>query len=276
MLHGVWLLDSQLQDYIIRLRRLFMVSETENRIAVFPKQCPICGIPTVKANSVSGNEDLSDPMLWYTCHCGVLFQSECPEFVTRDSSYNDRFYALKEYESVGVHLAKTYSPIIEEMTLGRKMLDVGFGTGESMKFFKKRGWVSFGMETNIDTIETDRIFKDNFETTDKLYKDTYDLVWMGYLLHKLKDPKAALVKAKEILHEGGVLFISTADIDFLYSKPSGQWLYWNKENYIMWSKRALVRELERLGFEVVLQRRNYSSRYGYYFDFHIIAQVKYF
>jgi len=44
----------------------------------------------------------------------------------------------------------------------------------------------------------------------------------------------------------------------------------------MWNKESLVRELERLGFEVIMARSNFSARFGYYFDLHIIAQKTYF
>jgi predicted SAM-dependent methyltransferase len=137
--------------------------------------------------------------------------------------------------------------------------------------------VTFGIEDHEAAQETKRLFKANFEETEQLYKNTYDLVWMGHVLEKFRDPLSALWKVREILQSNGVLFISTPDIDFLYSKPHGEWTHWNKsENNIMWSSRSLKRELERLGFTIIVCRRNYYSRYGFYHDVHIIAQKTYF
>ena len=42
---------------------------TNERVLVHPRVCPICGVPTLKAASVSESEDLSKPVLWYICPC---------------------------------------------------------------------------------------------------------------------------------------------------------------------------------------------------------------
>lgn len=253
------------------------MSETESKVKVFHKPCPIRGTPVLKASSISDNEDLSKPSLWYHCSCGVVFQSEIPKMPARDSEYLAKFDKLKEYKYTSIHLGKTYAPIIEELTYGRKMLEVGFGTGAIMKYFKKRGWVTFGIEKNVETENTDRIVRGDFETYETYSEGEFNVIWMGYVLHKFVDPIKALKKARDLMPEDGVLVIATSDIDFLNTIVSGTWLYWNKEeNYIHWSTRALVRELEKLGFDVIVKRRNHSQRYGYYYDQHIIAQKKYF
>lgn len=205
-----------------------------------------------------------------------MFQSEPPEKVLKDEVFIKSHDKIKEYDFVGVHSAYVYTPIIEELTYGRKMIDVGFGTKNNMEYFGNRGWIPFGIDSNKDIKETDRIFKDDFETTDKLYKNNYDLVWMSFVLEKFHNPIGALQKAWDLLHDDGILYIATADIDFLFTDP-GSWPHWKKkENYILWSQRSLVRELKRIGFEIIVQRRNFASRFGYHHDVQIIAQKPYF
>jgi len=247
------------------------------KIIVDKRCCPVCGRPTVLAKAISETGDPKDAGLWYYCICGIIFNKDFPDPEPKTEEYLKKYRDFKEYELIAKQPVRIYAPIIEELTMGRKMLDIGFGTGKNMEYFKERGWVSFGIEKNKDTKETDRIIKDDFESTDKLYKSTYDLVWMSHVLEKFKDPLSALYKARELLQENGVLYIATPDIDFLYGKPSGEWTHWNKsDNHILWNTRSVKRELERIGFNIVMCRRNYYSRFGFYHDLHLIAQRIYF
>lgn len=206
-----------------------------------------------------------------------MFNADFDEPVQKDKAYIEKYYEFKEYDMIAVQPGRIYAPLIEELTMGRKMLDVGYCTPHNIDFFKARGWVAFGVESNEEAPETNRLMKDDFEKTEDLYKSSYDCVWMGHVLEKFKDPLSALFKTREILQSNGVLYISTPDSDFLYSKPPGEWTHWNKEeNNIIWNERSLKRELERIGFNVVMCRRNYYSRFGFYHDLHIIAQKVYF
>ncbi len=223
------------------------------------------------------SEKKDDAALWYSCTCGVLYQPDPPSFDIKDKSYIKKHFNKKEYKDIARYKQRIYSPIIEELTYGRKMLDVGYATHIGMDYLKKRGWITHGIENNKDTVETDRILHDDFETTNKLPNNAFNLVWMSFVLESFRDPLRAIEKVYGILKEEGVLFIATPDIDFLVSKPPDEWGWWKrKEHYIYWSQRALCRELERRGFNIILKQRNYFQRLGYYHDLQIIAQKVYF
>jgi len=215
--------------------------------------------------------------LWYSCVCGVMYQPDPPAFEVKDKKYIAKYLNTKEYKDIGKYKQRIYIPIVEELTYGRKMIDVGYTTHTGMDYLKTRGWITHGIESNKDTRETDRILHDDFETTNKLPNDSFNLVWMSFVLESFRDPLRAVEKAYGILKEDGVLFIATPDIDFLTSKPPDEWGWWQrKEHYIYWNERALCRELECRGFNIILKRRNYFQRLGYYHDLHIIAQKVYF
>lgn len=242
----------------------------------YKKKCPVCQRPTLKASNIQESEAPDDKALWYSCLCGIMFQQEPPEKVLKNSQWAMAHFDIKEYAEVGTHAARVYAPIIEELTYGRKFFEVGFGSGIVIDHMRSRGWVSFGMDSNKDIQETDRLMRDDFETTDRLYTKQYDLVWMSHVLEKLHDPIGALKKAYETLQEDGVLYIATPDLGFLYNEPHA-WPHWSrKENYIIWTEAALVRELEAIGFEIILKRRNFHKRFGYYHDLHIIAQKRFY
>ena len=249
---------------------------SEQRI-VNKKNCPVCGRDVLLAKAISETGNAKDAGLWYWCSCGVIYNETIPKREPKDKEYLAKYIDAKQYDEKAKLPVRVYAPIIEELTMGRKALDVGYCVPNTMQALKERGWVTFGIDNNKDSEESDRLIKDDFETTEKLYKNTYDLVWMGHVLEKFKDPLSALWRTRDILQNNGVLYISTPDIDFLYSKPHGEWTHWNKEdNNIMWSERSLRRELERLGLNIIVCRRNYYSRYGFYHDLHVICQKTYF
>ena len=238
--------------------------------------CPLCGRATIKANAIAQTANIEDAGLWYHCSCGIIFNSEIPNH--RDNKEDIKVMTgMKEYPLPLVQSARVYAPLIEELTLSRKMLDVGFQTEANMDFFKERGWVPFGIDNNKYISRGKRIIKDNFETYENFCKEEFDLVWMGHVVEKFKDPIKAILHARTILKENGVLFLSTPDIDFLFSKTFREWQHWDKDrNYIMFNETSIKRELERMGFKVIMSRRNYFSRFGHFHDIHLIAQKVYF
>ena len=250
---------------------------TQKQIVVNKRSCPVCTRATIQAKAISETGNPDDSGLWYFCSCGIIFNSEIPKREPKDEKYIKKYEEFKEYKYVAQQPGRVYAPIIEELTMGRKMLDVGFCVPNNMKFFGERGWIPFGIENNKSVKGTDRIINESSEKTENLYKNTYDLIWMSHVLEKFKDPLSAMYKAREILQNNGVIYIATPDIDALYREPSGKWTHWDKkENNVLWNERSLTRELERIGFKVIMSRRNYFSRFGFYNDIHIIAQKIYF
>lgn len=238
--------------------------------------CPICNRATIRANAISQTKDKDDAGLWYSCSCGVMFNANIPAYTDTEEDIKIS-KDIKEYPMPRIQAARVYAPIIEELTLSRKMLDVGFQAPETMDFMKQRGWVTFGIDNNPAIKGTNRIIADDFETYKDFCKEEFDLVWMSHVLERFKDPMKALIHARTILKENGVIYIATPDIDFLYSKLYQEWPHWDKKkNYIMFNETSLKRELERLGFKVIVNVRNYYSRFGHFCDLHIVAQKVYF
>jgi len=242
---------------------------------VHGKKCPICQRPTLYAARVAEDKEQKKTALWYRCLCGIMFQEEPPKKVQHDKAFIDAHYKLKEHEYISIHAARMYANLVEELTYGRKLLDVGYCTPDVINYFSNRGWIAYGIDLNKDIKESWNIMKGDFETKE-LYSNTYDVVWMSFVLEQLHDPIVALKKVYNILQNDGVLYIATPDIDFLYTDPQ-QWPHWRRDdNYVMWSTQALKRELERIGFEIRLNRRNFASRFGYYHDIQLICQKIYF
>lgn len=229
---------------------------------------------------------------WYRCDCGVMFNAD----FKRDLSIYDEKYITemadrKQARERHEYLIRVYGPLIEELTYGRMMLDVGFGVPYLINAMKERGWLTWAIDINPTLTGSGNIYKGNFLDYDfnlegqdiffatgvEKLERKFDLIWMGHVLESQEDPIAFLKKAFNLLDAKGVLYISTPDVDFISKTGLSGWGYFNgKEHNVLWSERSLRRELERLGFKIVMSRRNFSSRFMNWHDIHIIAQKHYF
>ena len=257
---------------------------------VYPKPCPICGIHTNSINRLTHLDETTD---WYSCNCGVIFQGTDPDYTIYNKEYIEALKEDKKYDDRAGYYSYCYAPIIEEETIGRKMLDVGCGISANIDHFAERGWLTWGIDINpdlevskrvtiADFMEFDPAAKLNTPEIQKLSgKDDlefkYDLIWMNGVLSCFKDPLKALKKAWDMLDESGVLFIAVPDIDFITRVGLSGWSHWRSHEYkVLWSQRALERELKRIGFNIVVSRRNYAPRFTRWNDIHIVATKPYF
>jgi SAM-dependent methyltransferase len=259
-----------------------------------PRRCPLCGVDTNYVYCIEdgrkGHE--GEKSVWYRCQCGILFQEELPSNDIYDDKYIVNLADAKQAKDRYGYYIRTYAPLIEDITYGRMMLEVGFCAPYILKNMEERGWLTWGIDINPALTGKGNLYKGDFVTYDfalpvndpVLAKEigptvqrTFDLIWMGHTLEHFENPIAALDKAYNLLDPKGVIFISTPDIDFINKTGVGGWPHFTKkEHYILWSEGALKRELERLGFKIIMCRRNFSSRFMSWYDIHCIAQKSYF
>ena len=110
---------------------------------VYPLKCPICGKATNYIYRIEADKEKTD---WYRCQCGIIFQDKFPGYSAFNSEYLKRYDT--EMTANAEHTARIYAPVVEDMTYGRMFLDVGYGTNYVMDFFKKRGWLTWGIDIN--------------------------------------------------------------------------------------------------------------------------------
>jgi len=245
-------------------------------VTVTHKTCPICGRPTVYAYNVT--ETIGQNIgtgTWFKCACGVIFQDSFPEGFQPNKDYLDGYLSSKEFPDRSIHTQRTYINLLEELTYGRKWLDVGYCYERPMNWLRERGWICWGIESNRHAIEDEYHLKGNFETFDFKEKE-FDVIWMGHVFEHFRDPKYALAKAYALTPEDGVVFISTPDVDFIHQTSPVRFAHWkHKEHYILWNKEAIKREAEKAGFQVIMCRSNFSERFMSWWDLHLILQKIY-
>ncbi len=226
--------------------------------------CPVCGEKIKTSFTVKEEDGTSVDWLW--CVCGSIFHQKG---IKKDYFNEDYLKEIKEFKMVEdrYHLiTRTYVPLVEELTYGRKFLDVGFGLPILIEDMRKRGWVSDG----IDLIKNDYITGD-FETY--RFTDKYDFIFMGHVLESLKNPIGALYKAHELLNPSGVLMVMSIDAEAVWVTGMSQFGHWqSKEKWLFFSERQFKKVVKRLGYNIILKRKNFAKRWLAWNDFHVICQ----
>ena len=214
---------------------------------------------------------------WYSCACGIVWQNKNPDMIY-DIKYWEKYAQFdKKLKDSYQYPVRIYSPIIEELIYGRKVLLVGRVNSHQENIFAERGWVPYSIDKNMGQPSSDRLILSDFESYifEPLIK--FNMIWIYHTLECFLDPMKALAKCKSLLAEDGILFLGTPDTDFIHTRGSSGFIHWKPDmNYLMWNKRSITSYLEKLGFNIILARQNYEHRFPYWDDLHLIAQRKFF
>lgn len=238
--------------------------------------CPIC---SSYVSHIYYMQDSTTKVrsVWYSCACGVVFQSKKPQFIY-DKNYKEKFdeHDLKLKDSFAYPI-KIYSPLIEELIYGRKVLIIGHETSHQENELKERGWITYSIDKNESNTPSEYLFVGDFESYEFNPNLKFNMIWLYHTLECFHDPIKSLDKCKSLLAEDGIIFIASPDTDFINTRSSSRFIHWKQDmNYLMWNRRSLSSHLEKLGFNVILARQNYEHRFPYWDDLHIIAQRRFF
>lgn len=110
-----------------------------------------------------------------------------------------------------VSIKRKYS-LISKIKFNGKILDIGCGTGEVLKYFNQKGWETLG----IEPAETPRnfavseyglsVFNENH--LDKLQTASFDIITMWHVLEHVSDLNERISQVKRILKNDGTLIIA--------------------------------------------------------------------
>jgi len=214
---------------------------------------------------------------WFSCSCGIVFNSQRPTKV-----YDQNYWLLhskydKKIEATYRYPVLIYSPLIEELIYGRRVLIVGRPNTYQEEAFSERGWVPTIIDKNTLFTSVGNIIASDFETHQFPENMKYGLIWMYHTLKCFLNPVGSLELCKKLLADDGILFISDVDTDFINTRSSSCFMHWKHDtNFIMWNKRSISKQMESLGFNTIMCRSNYEYRFPVQDDFHGIWQKKFF
>lgn len=240
-------------------------------------KCPLCSSPiyqSLKTKSKVKDTDNFETAQWFLCRCGCVFNTlEVDPKEVFTESYRKSFEETKSVEERAIYPIYVYGSFMEELTYGRKALDVGYCSPYVIQELRNRGWLA----TGLDLIDNLDYHTGDFLTFD--FKETFDLILMIGFLQCVKEPLKAMRKAYDLLNPKGVLFISTPDTDIIKDNFFPNWGHWNaKENRQYYNEKILRDMISKCGndlkggFEVKLIHRDISHRFVSWNNIHLIAQ----
>lgn len=225
-------------------------------------KCPACN-SNVKLSFTIADEEKSD---WIFCSCGSVFHQKKLDPDYWEKEYLPNYRGWKAIKDRYEYIEKVYIPIVEELTYGRKFLDIGFGTDYHIRNLRERGWFTQG----IDLFKSEYLVGD-FETYK--FDEKYDLIKLGNVIGAFQEPLKALYKIKELLNPSGLVLILAPDAELIYQKGMFSWGNWNwKENWIVFSEKQMLKILDAMGFDVILRHKNTEKRFMGWNFYHILAQ----
>jgi SAM-dependent methyltransferase len=150
-----------------------------------------------------------------------------------------------------------------------KALDVGCGQGTFLQFLKREGWECHGTELTPESavrasrwgipVSIGEIKKDQFPPR------SFDLITFWHVLEHLADPVKTLRGLRGLLKKGGILALSTPNIDSLQAEiGKGRWFHLDPPRHLyLYSPPTLGEMMESLGFRL-LRIRHFSMEQNPY------------
>jgi 2-polyprenyl-3-methyl-5-hydroxy-6-metoxy-1,4-benzoquinol methylase len=195
--------------------------------------------------------------VWIRCgDCHHLYAKEFPK--TKNIS-EDTVLVDSPPMPTRPHFFAAYSGILSRLaqfTPGNRLLEVGVGGSECALVAFEMGFDVFGIDIVAGNIRQAKKYGLSVEIADFVkFKPNrmWDIIIMGDVIEHVSDPMAALKKVRELLADGGVVWISTPNYEAAFAKVAGHNDPMRREpshkNYF--SRNSLFKLLETHGFAPV-------------------------
>lgn len=176
----------------------------------------------------------------YQCkNCGLLRQMPLPDWAELATYYPIEYVSFSDNSEGNNWLKKIINSsgyrekinLIELFSKEGNLFDVGCGTGEFLKYLQGIGnWNLYGLEPieNAARVAETKlgfpIIKTMFESSTQFNNEFFDVITMWEVIEHLFDPVAAIEKAANLLKPGGVLVMSTPNLNAIDRLVFGE--YW--------------------------------------------------
>ncbi len=234
-------------------------------------ECPVCGAQVDSARDWRLKKDGLDLV---TCpSCGLLMRASLPDAAELTSIYAAEYFKHETDEPVDGYAdyvadakwhrdaARRRLAILDRFVLHRgELLDVGAAAGFFVAEASARGWEAEGIDVADAMVDWGTsnlgvpLRSASLESIGGTARYEAITMW-DYIEHSL-DPRGEIEKAHELLRPGGILALSTGDVDSLAGRLSGsRWhLLTPRHHNFFFGSSTLRPLLRRSGFEIVWLR----------------------
>jgi 2-polyprenyl-3-methyl-5-hydroxy-6-metoxy-1,4-benzoquinol methylase len=124
----------------------------------------------------------------------------------------DRLYFIARNFTLKWKLGLITKRIQTKSISGRKLLDVGSGTGEFLKIAKLGGWEVLGSEPSSEAIRhADPIIAENIKSSLGVIRDNgyhFDVITLWHVLEHIENLNATIQELKSMLTKSGTIYVA--------------------------------------------------------------------
>jgi 2-polyprenyl-3-methyl-5-hydroxy-6-metoxy-1,4-benzoquinol methylase len=160
---------------------------------------------------------------------------------------------------------------------GRRLLDVGCAAGFFVAEARRQGWPAEGIDVARDMVEWGRVHATPELSTAQFaaFSGTptaYDIVTMWDYIEHSVDPSADVERAHALLAPGGLLALSTGDVESFVARVTGKrWhLLTPAHHNYFFGRTTLAKLLDRADFELLLM----TSEAAWYSTAHLVFKLE--
>lgn len=153
-----------------------------------------------------------------------------------------------------------------------KLLDVGCGKGDFLKFLKKKGWSVYGTEFSSISAESakKKVGENSIFITSNLDELTnininFDIITLWHVLEHLKSPKKLINAIDVKLNKNGFLVIEVPNFDSLQRYiDKNNWIHLECPRHVShFTNKSLLNLFDNKKFKII-KSSTFSLEYGFY------------
>ena len=225
--------------------------------------CPICSGKSHKKHVTGKDHNVSEKIFTVTecLNCGFRFTNPRPK-----EKYIYKYYQSKNYISHSstkkglinkvYHLVRSYQfykkkEVIQSSSKIKKgkILDIGCGTGDFLKYMDSSGWETDGVETDkgAKIIAEKKLGKKIKEKLDLISdEDKYDVISMWHVLEHIYNVEDYLKRVNKLLKKGGVLIVGVPNCaSYDAKKYKGNWVAYDLPIHLSHFRKNNIKELAK-------------------------------
>jgi len=213
--------------------------------------CPICGSEKIeiKHQSLDFLVTQSFFSIMECDNCGTCTTSPQPDTLEIDAYYKSEDYISHSGKSTGIieslyKIARFFTlrskrTLIENESMLRKgkLLDIGCGSGEFLRFCQDSGWDVTGIEPGVSAREkASELLGKKVHKTDALFQnldEKFDVISMWHVLEHVHDPNKYISHIRDLLNPKGVIIIAVPNYTSTDANDYGaEWAAWDAPRHL--------------------------------------------